>query len=54
MDINQSWNAALKLIEQEISSSIGFETWILPIVPVGIDGSRFLLQDIDNVCKEIL
>ena len=54
MDINQSWNAALKLIEQEISSSIGFETWILPIVPVGIDGSRFLLQVSDNVCKEIL
>ena len=44
----------MKLIEQEISSSIGFETWILPIVPVGIDGSRFLLQVSDNVCKEIL
>ena len=54
MDINQYWNEALQIIEKEISSPVSYETWILPIVPVGIDGSRFLLRVSEPFYKEML
>ncbi len=54
MDVTTSWNAALKIIEQEISSPISYETWILPIVPIGINGNRFLLRVGESFYKEML
>lgn len=54
MDINTYWNEALKIIEQEISSPVSYETWILPIVPVGIDGSHFILRVSEPFYKEML
>ena len=54
MDINHCWNQALQIIEKEISSPVSFETWILPIVPVGIDGNRFLLRVSEPFYKEML
>lgn len=43
-EINQYWNRALKIIEEESSSPVSFETWISPIVPYKIDGNSFILQ----------
>ena len=54
MDINHCWNQALQIIEKEISSPVSYETWILPIVPVGIDGNRFLLRVSEPFYKEML
>lgn len=41
--INEYWERALKIIEQEMSSSIGFNTWIKPLVPKEIKGNQFIL-----------
>lgn len=43
-EINEYWNAALKIIEEESSSPVTFETWISPIVPYKIEGDSFILQ----------
>lgn len=43
-EINHYWNQALKIIEEESSSPVSFETWISPIVPYKIDGNSFILQ----------
>lgn len=43
-EINEYWNRALKIIEEESSSPVSFETWISPIVPYKIDGNSFILQ----------
>ncbi len=36
-EIKQYWNRALKILEEESSSPVSFETWILPIVPYKIE-----------------
>lgn len=43
-EINEYWNKALKIIEEESSSPVTFETWISPIVPYKIEGDSFILQ----------
>jgi len=52
--IKQYWQEALKIIEGESSSSVSFETWILPIVPFAIEGDYFVLQVSNNFYKEMI
>ena len=54
MEIKQIWEEALKIIEQEVTSAVSFETWIVPIVPCGIDENKFILQVEDIVAKETI
>ena len=42
--MKQYWNEALKIIEEESSSPVSFETWIAPIIPYKIEGNTFVLQ----------
>lgn len=42
--MKQYWNEALKIIEEESSSPVSFETWIAPIIPYKIEGNAFILQ----------
>ena len=42
--MKQYWNEALKIIEEESSSPVSFETWIAPIIPYKIEGNTFILQ----------
>lgn len=51
--LNEYWNKALKLIEEE-SSSVSFETWFRPIVPYGIQGNCFFLQVENPLAKDML
>lgn len=48
------WEEALKIIEEEISSYVSFETWILPIVPYEIKGKDFILFINENFYKETI
>ena len=54
MEIKQIWEEALKIIEQEVTSAVSFDTWIVPIVPCGIDDNKFILQVEDIVAKETI
>ena len=54
MEIKQIWEEALKIIEQEVTSAVSFDTWIVPIVPCGIDENKFILQVEDIVAKETI
>lgn len=54
MELKQIWEEALKIIEQEAPSAVSFETWILPVVPCGIDGNRFILQAESDIYKETI
>ncbi len=47
------WEEALKVLEEE-SSAVSYETWILPIIPCGIDGNTFILQVENGFFKEML
>lgn len=51
--INEYWNEALKIIEEE-SSAISFETWFRPIVPYGLQDNCFYLQVDNPLAKEML
>ena len=42
--MKQYWNEALKIIEEESSFPVSFETWIAPIIPYKIEGNTFVLQ----------
>ncbi len=48
------WEQALKIIEEEISSSVSFETWILPLVPKEIKGNDFILYINDNFYRDTI
>ena len=54
MDINQYWSEALKIIEDEISSSFSFQTWIQPLVPVGIKEDKFIFRIPDPIYKDMV
>ena len=54
MEIKQIWEEALKIIEQEVTTAVSFDTWIVPIVPCGIDDNKFILQVEDIVAKETI
>ena len=49
----QIWEEALKILEEEISA-VSFETWIMPIIPRGINGNQFILQVENGFFKEML
>lgn len=49
----QIWDEALKILQEEISA-VSFETWILPIIPRGIEGEQFILQVENSFFKEML
>lgn len=42
MELEQIWEEALKMIEEE-TSPVSFATWIQPIVPCGIIGNKIIL-----------
>lgn len=48
------WEEALKIIEEEISSYVSFETWILPLVPYQMKGNEFTLYISENFYKETI
>ncbi len=52
--VTEYWNEALKIIEEESSSLVSFETWIMPLVPVEIEGNNFILQIGDSFYKEMI
>ena len=41
-EIKQYWNRALKILEEESSSPVSFETWILPIVPTKLKKTLYI------------
>ncbi|WP_352399954.1 chromosomal replication initiator protein DnaA [Anaerotignum sp.] len=51
--VNEFWNEALKIIEEE-SSAVSFETWFRPIVPYGIQDNCFYLQVENPLAKDML
>lgn len=51
--ISRIWEETLKIIEEEIST-VSFETWIQPIIPCGIEGSRLYLQVENEFYREML
>ena len=51
--INEFWNEALKIIEEE-SSAVSFETWFRPIVPYGIQDNCFYLHVENPLAKDML
>lgn len=52
--IKDYWREALKIIEQESSSSISYETWILPIIPHSIEADTFILQIGDSFYRDMI
>lgn len=53
MELEQIWEEALKMIEEE-TSPVSFATWIQPIVPCGIIGKKIILQVKESFLKEII
>ena len=53
MELEQIWEEALKMIEEE-TSPVSFATWIQPIVPCGIIGNKIILQVKESFIKEII
>ena len=53
MELEQIWEEALKMIEEE-TSPVSFATWIQPIVPCGIIGNKIILQVKESFLKEII
>lgn len=53
MELEQIWEEALKMIEEE-TSPVSFATWIQPIVPCGIIGNKIILQVKESFFKEII
>ena len=53
MELKQIWEEALKIIKED-TSGVSFETWILPIIPCGIDGSKIILQVENGFFKEMI
>lgn len=51
--INELWNEALKIIEEE-SSAVSFETWFRPIVPYGLQDYCLYLQVDNPLAKDML
>ncbi|MDD4843822.1 MAG: chromosomal replication initiator protein DnaA [Anaerotignum sp.] len=51
--LNDFWNEALKIIEEE-SSAVSFETWFRPIAPYGIQGNCLYLQVENPLAKDML
>lgn len=52
--VTEYWNEALKIIEEESSSLVSFETWIMPLVPLEIEGNNFILKIGDSFYKEMI
>lgn len=48
------WEEALKIIEEEISSNVSFETWIQPLSPYEIKGKDFILYIAENFYRETI
>jgi len=53
-EIKQYWNRALKILEEESSSPVSFETWILPIVPYKIEENSFILKIKDDFYRDMI
>ena len=53
MELEQIWEEALKMIEEE-TSPVSFATWIQPIVPCGIIGNKIILQVKESFLKETI
>ena len=53
MELEQIWEEALKMIEEE-TSPVSFATWIQPIVPCVIIGNKIILQVKESFLKEII
>lgn len=53
-EIKQYWNNALKILEEESSSPVSFETWILPIVPYKIEDNSFILKIKDDFYRDMI
>ena len=53
MELEQIWEEALKMIEEE-TSPVSFAIWIQPIVPCGIIGNKIILQVKESFLKEII
>ncbi len=51
--LNELWNEALKIIEEE-SSAVSFETWFRPIVPYGLQNNCLYLQVDNPLAKDML
>ena len=52
--VTEYWNEALKIIEEESSSLVSFETWIKPLVPLDIEGNNFILKIGDSFYKAMI
>lgn len=52
--IKEYWKEALKIIEEESSSPVSYETWILPIIPYNIEGNDFILQIGDSFYRDMI
>lgn len=48
------WNEALKIIEEESSSPVSYETWIVPIIPYAIEENNFILQIGDSFYRDMI
>ena len=53
MELEQIWEEALKMIEEE-TSPVSFATWMQPIVPWGMSGNKIILQVKESFLKEII
>ena len=53
-NIKDYWNEALKIIEEESSSLVSFETWIVPLIPLKIENNDFILQISDSFYKDMI
>lgn len=51
--LNELWNEALKIIEEE-SSAVSFETWFRPIIPYGLQDNCLYLQVDNPLAKDML
>lgn len=52
-EIKRIWDEALKMLQDEVSD-LSYNTWILPVIPIGIDGNQFILQVENEFFKEML
>ena len=54
MDNKQIWSAALSYIRKDINSVVGFNTYIMDIVPISFDGEIFTGGVSNLICKSMV
>ncbi len=52
-ELNEVWDSVLKQMSEEISS-VSFETWIKPVMPVSLDGNDIVLSVKSSLSKNML